>query len=328
MRNINVLHQILKIKHNENKGVFYLNHKNSLFKIGEQNVICEDVFDFQIIENGIVFSKEETGDFFIKTFKDKTTQIRGDFNIYIFEKIGDDYVVSINDPILDFSNPDSVEKSMNKGALFNSDFKFIKNFELFIKQTNNLIIRLKKNELVVCDFNLNEKWRRDIQEYDISKEKVQFTGDFLLNQKNNLLIVESRENDLYAIDLLNGDLVWKSYNFGRCKLYKNTIYAITNDTLQEIDAETGEILKEQSIEQLVSSHKFFATGEHKVYEEYIFVMNTGAPAMVAIFDRESLQFVEMLKFDHLIPRGTDHLHWHNKKLYVLDWSKTLHVFEE
>jgi len=312
-----------------------------LTSISEIAVTKQDVFLFT---NCI-----QKNDFDVKFILESSfiTSIKNNNLLVIYQSENSNNLFALfNDDLLTFEGNYSFKQFFNFEdglVVYNKDTKC---FELLFVETEKRKLHIRslefyiKSSRILKNSILYNKIGNKLFFYSIPK-KVEIGSvnfDLFLNSNDEIQVIEVGINNNLFLRTKSGKILCYNFNtkeikilselVGRYKLYKNTIYAITNDTLQEIDAETGEILKEQSIEHLISSHKFFATGEHKVYEEYIFVMNTGAPAMVAIFDRESLQFVEMLKFDHLIPRGTDHLHWHNKKLYVLDWSKTLHVFEE
>ena len=132
---------------------------------------------------------------------------------------------------------------------------------------------------------------------------------------------------LLALDISSGELMWKQDRVGRLALFKDKIYCITDYTIKELDAASGGILRQSSMHDLIDTYNFRPTGDHKVYDEYIFAATSGKPGMVAIYNRRTLEFQEMIKLKEMIPMGTDHLHWHKGKLYILDFGKTLHIFE-
>ena len=157
--------------------------------------------------------------------------------------------------------------------------------------------------------------------------------ELIINQDSFLLTSDSvfatlESGQLIALDISNGELKWKQERVGRTALFEDKIYCIADYTIKELDANTGEILRKKSMKDLIDTYGFRPTGAHKVYDECIFAMASGKPGMVAIYDRQTLKFQEMLKLDEMIPMGIDHLHLHNGKLYVLDFGKTLHVYSD
>ena len=127
---------------------------------------------------------------------------------------------------------------------------------------------------------------------------------------------------------LKNNKFWILERIGRVASFQNMIYSLGDQTLKEIDSETGKILRYKNLEQLEHDFDFIPTGEHKVYDDYIFIMTVGKPGKVAILDRKTFEFINMVKINGLIPLGKDHLHWHNNRLFILDFSGILHIYED
>ena len=184
---------------------------------------------------------------------------------------------------------------------------------------NNYLFRCFGNKIMCFDIQSEEALWETEQQSAINQ------NSFLLASDSVFATLESGQ--LLALDISTGSLKWKQERVGRTAIFEEKIYCIADYTIKELDANTGEILREESIQDLIDIYNFRPTGAHKIYDEYICAMASGKPGMVAIYDRKTLKFQEMLKLDEMIPMGTDHLHWHNGKLYVMDFGKTLHVYE-
>jgi len=115
---------------------------------------------------------------------------------------------------------------------------------------------------------------------------------------------------------------------GRCVLFNEQLYSVTNNILEKINLESGQIVQPKNLDGLAKKYNFHPTGRHKVYDDYIFIMSAGKPGMVTIFERSSFSFKDLISFSGQIPVGTEHLHWKNDKLYVLDGGNTLHIYEQ
>lgn len=185
---------------------------------------------------------------------------------------------------------------------------------------NNYLFRCFGNKIICFDVQAEEALWEAEQESTINQDS------FLLSSDSVFATLESGQ--ILALDISTGELKWKQDRVGRTTIFEDKIYCIADYTIKELDAITGEILREESMQDLIGIYNFRPTGAHKVYDEYIFAMASGKPGMVAIYDRQTLEFQEMIKLDEMIPMGTDHLHWHNGKLYVLDFGKTLHIYTD
>ncbi len=176
-------------------------------------------------------------------------------------------------------------------------------------------------------FSLSKK--EEVRTFSIPKDfKIDANLEDGIFSKGNIIYVPLSNGQLLALDISTGELKWKQELVGRTAIFEDKIYCIADYTIKELDANTGTILREESMQDLINGYNFRPTGSHKVYDEYIFAMASGKPGMVAIYDRRTLKFQEVIKLDEMIPFGTDHLHWHNNKLYVLDFGKILHIYTD
>lgn len=186
--------------------------------------------------------------------------------------------------------------------------------------TSKYLFRRGGNRIICFELESNkEMWEKEFEEVLTNVAHISALS---------ILLILLQSGHLISLDISSGELKWKQELAGRVQIFENKIYCITNYSIKELDAKTGQIIREESMQNLVESYHFRPTGEHKVYDEYIFSMSSGKPGRVAIYDRKSLEFLELIEIDEMIPVGQDHLHWHDNRLYILDFTKNLHIFEK
>lgn len=318
MEEANKLSEVEVIKVHSTLGLFYKNILGDLYSFDKSKLIAQKVYNFSFADNGVVYTQSELGDLFI-AMNDNLKVLPGFFYLDFFKRLSQYYAVVKND---------SPEGLTNKVILIDKLFENQKPFKSFRAAIDGYFATGKRNEIIVFDENLEELWKKELTEVDnalSNNEKLPRTFDITDNQA---LIIPLESGQLLALDISTGELKWKQERVGRMAIYENRIYCIADYTIKELDANTGEILRKESMQDLIETYGFKPTGSHKVYDEYVFAMTSGKPGMVAIYDRRTLKFQEVIKLDEMIPFGTDHLHWHNNKLYVLDFGKTLHIYEE
>lgn len=182
----------------------------------------------------------------------------------------------------------------------------------------NLLFSRFRNKIVCYDSLTNEaKW--ESEQSAIINQGIMFFEDHVF--------ITLKTGELVALNIFTGEFKWKQSRVGRTAIFKDKIYCIADYKIIELNADSGEILRTQSIQELVDTYQFRPTGEHKVYDEFIFCMASGKPGMIAVYDRKNLKFLELIKLDEMIPMGLNHLYWHSERLYVLDFGNTLHVYE-
>lgn len=164
-----------------------------------------------------------------------------------------------------------------------------------------------------------KKWHVEGSDY-IDQSQVHVNDD--------LLLLSFADGETIALDTSTGQTRWRRRALGRTALLGNLLYGVTADCVREVDSRTGDTLRERSIGGLEEAHGFFPTGRHKVYHDHIFLMASGRPGLVAVFDRHALQFKEMIRLYDMVPVHDESVIWWGGKLFVHDFGKTLHVFED
>ncbi|WP_421892907.1 hypothetical protein [Marinoscillum sp.] len=312
------LFEVEKIQVHDTLGLYYQCTSGDLYSFDKTNRIAQNIYDFRFINSGIVYTERELGDLFVVMNDGSEKVLSGFFYLAFFIRLPKYYALVKNDSPNDLTN---------KVVLVDQLFETQKPFKPFRATIDGYFATGKRNQIIVFDENLNELWKRELIEMDDSlSDDLRLPRTFFTTSE--ALIIPLESGQLLAIDILTGELIWKRERVGRTALFDNKIYCIADYIIRVLDSKTGEILQEESMQDLIDTYGFRPTGAHKVYDKYIFAMASGKPGMVAIYDRQTLEFHEMLKLDEMIPMGTDHLHWHNGRLYVLDFGKTLHVFEQ
>jgi len=262
----------------------------------------------------LLYQQNNRSSFNVLTTNNELTIIDGSYSIYGAFKDEHRFVV-INVPEKSYYALDlNTLKLQNLNFLFNSSFS-----------TENYLCQRKKSLIEVLNIKSKNIDTFDLQEYlDSDKDG----SDKIVGIYEEYLYVRIKSGALISINITNGVKEIINEQIGRVELFANKLYSITGYSFKELDANTGEILKEVSIEPLVEAYDFRPTGEHKVYEDCIFFMSSGKPGMVAVFNRSTLKFQEMIILEGMIPVGQDNLIWHEDKLFALDAGKTLHIFEK
>ncbi|MCT4613896.1 MAG: hypothetical protein N4A49_03360 [Marinifilaceae bacterium] len=295
--------------------IYCKNKEKQIFSITHDGVLLEDIYDFKLVENGIIYSHHEIGDLFLLD-GNKNHVLYGNFFIDYFKELNQFYVVArIND-----------DSPMNDAVIVDKNFKEISSFITFIVESNSLFLSTTMDSLFCFDLHQEKSWEINFKEIDAMLDEGFNTVDFY-KFKNNIILQNYKGDYFYCIDILSGNLLWKKKLLGRINVFQNFLYSISNDILSEIDIETGEIIKQEDIYPLIESHNFHSTGEHKVYDDYIFCMSASKPGKVAVFERSTLKFRDFVQIEKSIPIGQKNLIWQNHKLYILDISGTLHIYE-
>lgn len=316
MKETKKLFEVNKIKVQDKLGLYYQRTSGDLYSFDNTKQIAQNVYDFRLIKRGIVYTKKELGDLFVVMNDGSEKILSGFFYLAFFIRLPKYYAMVKND------SPDDLT---NKVVLLDQLFENYKPFKSFRATNDGYFATAKRNQVIVFDENLKELWKRGIMDVDDSlSDDSRLPRTFFMTSE--ALIIPFESGQLLAFDISTGELKWKQERVGRTAIFEEKIYCIADYNIRELDAKTGEILREESMQDLIYTYGFRPTGAHKVYDEYIFAMASGKPGMVAIYDRQTLEFQEMLQLDEMIPMGTDHLHWYNGKLYVLDFGKTLHVY--
>lgn len=263
----------------------------------------------------VIFQTSESGAVFLLTSDLETMKFEGDYSILKAFKYENGFIIT--------DRKNKTYSYIEPKTASSTDLGF------YFKKSGNLdegyLFKRLGDEITLFSLSNKEEIRVLNITRDFGLDSSPADGIFHLE---STIYIPLSNGQLLALDISTGELKWKQERVGRTALFEDRIYCIADYTIKELDANTGEILREESMQDLVDTYSFRPTGAHKVYDEYIFVMASGKPGMVAIHDRQTLKFQEILKLDEMIPMGTDHLHWHSGKLYVLDFGKTLHVYEE
>ncbi|MGV6860469.1 MAG: hypothetical protein ACWA41_01790 [Putridiphycobacter sp.] len=318
MKEFKKLSGVEAVEVHDTLGLYYKDVSGGLHDFRKNELVAKNIHNFKFADQELVFTEHELGDLFIVLNGEIKKVLHGYFYLAFFKRLPKHYAVVKND---------SSEDLDNKVILLDQSFENQKAFKSFRANIDGYFVAAKRNDVVAFDENLQEIWTQDLKEIDESLSSDVKMSRIFYTANPNTFFIPLDSNQLLAIDISTGDLKWKRERLGRIAIFKDKIYCIADYTIKEVEAETGKIIREKSMQNLIDSYNFRPTGEHKVYDDYIFSMSTGKPGRVAIYDRKSLEFLELIEIDEMIPVGQNHLHWHDSKLYILDFAKTLHIFE-
>lgn len=324
MKEIEILSKVEAIKVHDTMGLYYKKESGDLYSFHKNELVARNVCDFNFTDNDLVYTQSELGDLFIVMNDGREKILTGFFYLSFFKKSLQHYAVIKND------SPDDLA---NKVVLVDQSFEIQKTFKPFKASIDGYFATGKTKEITVFNEEQKEVWRRELKEIDASLSSNDSLTSTFYEAHPKTLVVHLESGRLLGLDISNGELRWKQDQVGKMAFFKNKIYCVASYTenlsiLKTINIMTGLIDQSVEIKNLKSNYGFWFTGKIKVYEEHIFAASAGRPGLIAVFDRKSLAFKEMINLEESIPNDADHLHWHDMKLYVLDFGKTLHIYEE
>jgi len=189
----------------------------------------------------------------------------------------------------------------------------------------NTYFRAKRK--TIRAFKEKEIWTIDLSSIE-SQNSNEKDGELMSFE--NLLFVPLRGGQLLALDAETGAKVWvQDYN-GRSGFYTNfgeKIYKHDGLSLIEIDANTGKTLQKKIFaESELEIKQFYALNYLWVYEDAIILF--GLNKEIVMLDRLNFKLLEYVVLPSTISTSKDNIIWHDKKLYVLDMTNTLHIYEK
>lgn len=137
---------------------------------------------------------------------------------------------------------------------------------------------------------------------------------------------------IFGLDMQDGSQKWlwsdNHAGGGRFESYESEIYCTNYEQLFKIDGNTGQTIKAITFSATPEVTQFRATGPIWVYEDVVICMNVGE-CEVLILNRSDLSFRDFVKIHSIhIPNGKSSICWQDKKLYVIDGERVLHIFED
>lgn len=193
----------------------------------------------------------------------------------------------------------------------------------------------KRNSIEINRVYPETTWQTDISTFgrylNLRGEQQPNEIDGDLMGYENLLFVPMKGGQLLALDVETGEKVWiQDYNNGRSgfyTLYSDKIYKHDGLSLIEIDVITGARIREMIFPEYKADDlkTFYALHYFWVYDDIIIMY--GHKNRIAIINRESFQIIKIMELPASLPASKDNVIWHDNKLYVLDLTNTLHVYE-
>ncbi len=270
--------------------------------------------------SNLIYQTNTSGDIFLITEDLKTIKFEGDYSSLGAFGFKNGFVVA--------------NKKSKTYHYISSESSYSKELGFYFKKSGN-----------IEEEYLFKRLGEDLTLFSISEKDVKYSINVPMKYNinaslctdifgfDNKIYLPLSDGQLLALDIATGELRWKQESIGNTAIFKDRIYCVSVRTLQEfelkvLDSSSGEVIHNKLITDLDKDYGFRPTGKLKVYTKYIFLMSSRKPGLIAVFERDTLYFREMINIEESIPVGIDNLHWHNNKLFVLDTSGVLHVFEE
>jgi len=197
----------------------------------------------------------------------------------------------------------------------------------------NIFLRAKRK--TIDAFSTSNLWKNDISRYGTNKtlnsEQIvpnEIDGDLMGFE--DLLYVPLQGGQLLCLDINTGKQKWiQDYNgrFSSYSLYDDKIYKSDGLSLLEIDAKTGDTLRLKIFSESDETELqiFHALNTFWTYEDVIILY--GLNNTVAILNKNNFSLFGFISLPASISTDKDNVIWHDEKLYVLDLTNTLHIFE-
>lgn len=180
----------------------------------------------------------------------------------------------------------------------------------------------------------DEVWQVNIIDMECGRDTIEKNWNInKLITFEDFLVIESTEISLRGIDIHTGQVLW-THHFDNRFFFTSSqegrnIHVIQFGTYYEIDIETGEILRQKSLE-LELKARDCSPASHTapaVNEKYI-VIAPGFKPKALLIDRETLEIVQELDLKGSYVNNSEILQFHDNRLYILDAHNNLHIFED
>jgi len=305
---------------NDNFVVFYCSNEIHILNgYDDETIFYENVFRIYG-KNSILFFQNEEGHP-IKIYKNDEITTFLDRECYLAKVRENQLIVS--------------EKSVNNYIDYicmpNLTLKQIPFFPNYAN--TNFIIDHWDKKTIKMSFLMKEKnWQKDISScgkyINLRDEEQPNEIDGGLMGFENLLFVPLRGGQLLALDVETGEEVWmlEQEISGQYAVFQDKIYK-KNEFLYEINALTGEIIRQKNIGDGDIQDGFIAIGPIWIYEDIIILINNYTGDIV-LLNKNDFSVFDKIKIDASIAHSKDTIIWHDNKLYVLDLNNTLHIFED
>ena len=227
-----------------------------------------------------------------------------------------------------------------EGFIFSKDFskkKFIDKY--IITTTPNEFIAIKQGKKGVGSYSISNyelKWSVDLEEaykeLFIEDNEISNTRGFTANADGVYVPLEGGQ--LLALNVNDGSFKWilereGSNKSGQYVLYDKFLYKMNGQVLFEIDISNGAILRKIIFEDIFSNYKANPGGKFKVYDDII-LLKDARGYCVSLFDRKTFTLLDSFQIDNwntTFLSSDASMYWHNNKVYVLDSSSILHIYE-
>lgn len=280
----------------------------------------DNLQSFSSSNQEVIYQSKESSEVTLLTKDLETITYEGDFSILKAFEYKSGFII--------------VNRDSKSYHYINSSINKTKDLEFFFKKSGNINANYLYKRLgeEIKIFSLSKK--KEISKINVSDyfdNDVKAEGGVF--GMDETIYIPLSIGQILALNISSGKLKWKQEQVGKTSLFNDKIYCVVAHSLKDIeikvlDTESGEVIHSKMMPNLDQIYGFRPTGKHKVYDKYIFIMASRKPGLVAVVDRETLEFQEMIVLEESIPNDLEHLHWHKDRLYILDAGRTLHVYEE
>ncbi len=196
-------------------------------------------------------------------------------------------------------------------------------FPLMILATKEGLVFKKRGNLSVVDIKNNKQlWSYEIP----PPSKIQS-----IKQIEELLIVQSKTNELYGLDSQTGEKVWELPDVSYHHTYDfetGLLYSFGGEIYRVIDPNKGKVIIEKQFERIEEKYRVSPQGHmNSISGGYLYFMsNWYNPRFGAIdITTHEIDFIQRLEVEEGVKGGIPN--YHDNKLFIKDSLDTLHIFE-
>ncbi|HPG07613.1 MAG: hypothetical protein KDC59_06610 [Saprospiraceae bacterium] len=307
-----IISNVLGINLLDNKIIAFTTNKNINKTLDFVSVVVSSYYRSKSRETCLIYQETKSSYVYMLTMTLELIKFDGDFSIFDAFELKDGFAV-VCKQTRTYHLLSPKHGNIDLGFYFRFSGLKIDNF-LFDRNTNEIFIYSLKEKKIINKYNLSKEF--NIEENIING----------INSIDDKLIILLSDGSIIAINVNSGQLLWKFERIGRFEIYKNVIYSVSDQYINVIDINTGDIIQRSGIEDLELNYNFIATGEHKVYDQYLFIMNAGMPGRIVVIQRGTLKFDQIIEIEGMIPIGKNNLYFLNSKLYVLNNLNTMYIY--
>jgi hypothetical protein len=264
-----------------------------------------------------------------------------DFNI-IREEDWEIYFASVEQFFEDKFIAVQVEDGISGTYIFSEDLSRKKTVDhLIVAKAGGNFITVKPGLLGAEAYGIENpemKWGVDVSVFESPKRFDKHGRDRGINKveagsgpcgTDTTVFLPLKYGQLLALNAVDGSFKWMKDYGGYTASFDNRVYHLNGPELQEIDPESGDILRTVEFRKHIDKPGFVMSQPFEAYDDIILLQ--GHQSVVALVDRKTFELIDWFQpsgwESTRIPSSLGVMHWCNNRVYVVDMDEVLHIYE-